>query len=241
MKGEGSTALPKDGEPSSASPSVPSLRQFRLFLVLDVVCPYLTYQYLQHYHPEVSQSLALVLSGVFPVLANLISIARSRSLDIIGVMVLLGIIVGAVSVVVGGNPRLVLVRESFVTGALAIVCLVSLFATPRLLLFYIGRDFSTGHDPARIAEFNALWYLPDAPRAFRVMTAAWGVGWIVEVALKVLIVFNLSIPQAFVFGPIQSAVITVLLILWTVRYARTGRRRREEATRTGIPVAPRLI
>ncbi len=227
-------ALPRDREPGSTSvgpPSVPGLRQFRFFLVLDVVCPYLTYQYLQHYHAGVPQALALVLSGVFPALANLISIARSRSLDIIGVMVLLGIIVGAVSVVVGGNPRLVLLRESFVTGALAIVCLVSLFAVPRPLLFYIGRDFSTGHDPVRIAEFNARWHLPGAPRVFRMMTAVWGVGWIVEVALKVLIVFSLSIPQALVFGPIESAAITVLLILWTIRYARAMQRRRAEATR----------
>jgi len=215
---------------SVPSPRVPGLRQFLPFLLLDVVCPYLTYRYLQRYHPGIPQALALVLSGVFPALANLISIARSRSLDIIGVIVLLGLLVGAASILLGGNPRLALVRESFVTGALAIVCLASLVAGPRPLLFYVGRDFSTGHNPARIAEFNRLWQRPGAPHVFRVMTAAWGVGWIVEVALKVLIVFSLTIPQALLIGPIESGVITALLILWTMRYVR-GVRRRAEAAR----------
>lgn len=208
------------------SPGGLSLRRFLPFLLLDVVCPYLTFRYLQAHVPSMSQTTALVLSGVFPALANVISIVRSRALDIIGVIVLLGIAVGAAAAALGGGPRLVLLRESFVTGALAIVCLVSL-AAARPLLFYIGRDFSTGHDPARMVEFDALWQNPGARHAFRVMTTVWGVGWLVEVALKVLVVYSLSISQALVVGPIQSAAITVVLILWTVRYARAARRRGE--------------
>jgi len=203
-----------------------SLRTFAPMLLLDVVCPYLTYRLLQRNDPAMSQTVALLLSGVFPALANVISIVRSRSLDIIGVIVLLGIVVGAVAALLGGGPRLILVRESFVRGAVALVCLASLWA-PRPLLFYIGRDFSTGHDPVRIAEFDALWQNPAARHVFRVMTAVWGIGWLVEVALKVLIVFTLSIPEALVVGPIESGAITLVLILWTVRYARAARRRGE--------------
>jgi len=218
----------------------PSLRGFLPVLFLDIVCPYLTYQYLQRHAPGISQTFALVLSGVFPALANVISIVRSRSLDIVGVMVLLGIAVGVVGAVLGGGPRLVLVRESFVTGAVALVCLASL-AAPRPLLFYIGRDFSTGHDPARIAEFNALWHRPGAPHVFRVMTAVWGIGWLAEVALKALIVFTLPIPRALVVGPIESGAITVLLILWTVRYARAARRRGEaRAAAAGSSASPAI-
>ena len=221
-----------------SAPAGPRLRGFLPFLFLDIACPYLTYQYLQHHAPGMSQTTALVLSGVFPALANVISIVRSRAVDIIGVMVLLGIAVGAVGAALGGGPRLVLLRESFVTGAVAILCLGSL-AAPRPLLFYIGRDFSTGHDPARVAQFNALWYNPGAPHVFRVMTAVWGIGWLAEVALKVLIVYSLSIPRALVVGPISSAAITIGLILWTVRYARTARRRGEarRAAAAGTPGA----
>jgi hypothetical protein len=166
---------------------------------------------------------------------------RSHSLDIIGAVVLLGIVVGAVVAVLGGSPRLILVRESFVTGAVALVCLASLWA-PRPLLFYIGRDFSTGHDPVRMAQFDALWHNPAARHVFRVMTAVWGIGWLLEVGLKVLIVFTLSIPQALVVGPIESGAITIVLLLWTLRYARAARRRGEarlaaEAARQAPPSA----
>ncbi len=212
---------------SARTPAVgPSPRSFVPFLILSVVCPYVTYRLLQRYDPGMSQTDALLVSGVFPALANVLSIVRSRSLDIIGSMVLLGIVIGALGAALGGGPRVILVRESFVTGAAAIVCLVSLGA-PRPLFFYIGRDFATGHDPVRIAEFDALWQIPAAQHVFRVLTAVWGIGWLVEVGLKVLIVFSLPIPQALVVGPLESGAFTIVLVLWTLRYTRAARRRGE--------------
>jgi hypothetical protein len=135
------------------------LRSLLPILVLDIACPYLAYHYLRQRLPRMPPSQALLLSGVFPVLNNLRSLVRSRTLDIIGVVILVGIVVGAASAFVTGDPKLLLIRESFVTGALALVCLASLLWR-RPLLFFIGRDFSTGHDPARVAEFNALWERP---------------------------------------------------------------------------------
>ncbi len=205
-----------------------NIRRVLPMLVLDVACPYLTYHYLIRFAPAMSPALALVLSGTFPVLANVLSLMRSRTLDIIGVVVLVGIGVGAVTAFMSGDARMVLLRESFVTGALAIVCLASLW-WPRPLLFFIGRDFSTGHDPARVAQFNALWELPGARRTFRVMTAVRGAGWIAGVAIKIALVLTLSIPQVLVVGPIESWGITAALIWWTLRYARDARARRQGA------------
>ena len=216
-----------------------SLRAFAPVLLLDIVCPYLTYQYLQRHAPAMSQTFALVAVGRLPGPRERDQhraepVARHRRCDRAA-----RDRVGVVAALLGGGPRLVLVRESFVTGAVALVCLASL-AAPRPLLFYIGRDFSTGHDPARIAEFNALWHRPGAPHVFRVMTAVWGIGWLAEVALKALIVFTLPIPRALVVGPIESGAITVLLILWTVRYARAARRRGEaRAAAAGSSASPR--
>jgi len=210
-------------------------------LVLDVACPYLAYTFLTHRVPGMSPSLALVLSGVFPALGNVLSLIRSRTLDIIGVFVLVGITVGAATAFLSGDPKLVLMRESFVTGALGAICLFSLL-WHRPLLFFIGRDFSTGHDPVRVAEFNALWQRAGARRVFRIMTTVWGVGWVGEFALKVLLVLSLSIPRMLVVGPIVSNGVTIALILWTLRYARESRRRgealRAAAGSTSPPSSP---
>lgn len=214
-----------------------SIRSLLPTLVLDIACPYFAYRYLRQHMAQLSPATALLLSGVFPVFNNLWSLLKSRTLDIIGIVILVGIVVGAASVLVTGDPKLLLIRESFVTGALAIVCLSSL-AWPRPLLFFIGRDFSTGHDPAKIAEFNALWERPGAPRVFRVMTLVWGVGWLGEFALKVVLVLTLTVPQVLVVGPIQSNAITIALILWTIRYANQSRRRGEASRAAALAAAP---
>ncbi|HET7265524.1 MAG TPA: VC0807 family protein [bacterium] len=202
------------------------VRSFLPILVLDIACPYVTYQYLRGHVPQMPAVTALLLSGMFPVLNNLVSLAKSRTLDIIGIVIVVGIAVGAATAFVTGDEKLLLIRESFVTGALALVCLSSLL-WPRPLLFFVGRDFSTGHDPAKIAAFNAVWERPGARRVFRVMTIVWGLGWLGEFLLKVVLVLTLTVPQVLVVGPIESNGITIALILWTIRYANESRRRGE--------------
>jgi hypothetical protein len=204
------------------------LRSVLPILIIDIACPYVAYQYLRHQAPHLSPSGALLLSGIFPVLNNLYRLVRTRTIDVIGIVILVGIVIAAASAFLTGDPKVLLIRESFVTGALAVVCLVSLLC-PRPLLFFIGRDFSTGHNPERLAEFNALWQRPAARRVFRVMTVVWGLGWLGEFLLKVLLVLTLTIPQVLVAGPVESNAITIALILWTIRYANSARRRGEAA------------
>lgn len=60
-----------------------------------------------------------MLSGVFPALGVLLTVARHRRLDAIGALVLLGILVGTVLGLASGNARLVLIEGSAGT-ALAI-------------------------------------------------------------------------------------------------------------------------
>jgi hypothetical protein len=209
-------------------------------LVLDIACPYLAYHYLRQQVPRMSPAAALLLAGVFPLFNNLYRLARSRTVDVIGIVILVGIVVGAASAFVTGDPKLLLIRESFVTGALAIVCLVSL-AWPRPLLFFIGRDFTAGHSPERIAQFNGLWERPGARHVFRVMTVVWGLGWLGEFLLKVVLVATLTIPQVLVAGPIESNGSTIALILWTIRYANVSRRRGEAARAAAGAAAARPV
>jgi hypothetical protein len=104
-------------------PIGPSLRGLLPILVVDVACPYLAYRLLTQYVPGISTIIALGLAGVFPAGGSVASLVRR--LDFIGAIVLSGIVVSIVAVLLGGNPKIVLIRESFVTGALGIVCLVS--------------------------------------------------------------------------------------------------------------------
>jgi hypothetical protein len=121
-----------------------------------------------------------------------------------------------------------LIRESFVTGALGVVCLLSLLA-PKPLMFYVSRQFTAGQDEAAITQFNALWKRPGARQVFRILTIVWGVGWVGEFLLRVLLVESLTIPQVLVIGPFLFNGITIALIAWTIVWTRYRRRLGEQA------------
>ena len=70
-------------------------------------------------------------------------------------------------------------------------CLGSLRAQ-RPLLFSVVREF-TGPDTAKGQEMTRLWQdEPAFRRDFRVITAVWGVGFLIEAAVRVVIVYNAS-------------------------------------------------
>jgi hypothetical protein len=96
-------------------------------------------------------------------------------MDLIAALVFAGFMVSIIAVLLGGNPRVLLVRESFFTGALGVSCFVSLVLFPRPLMFYFGRYFATGDNPAKIAEYNALWQYPYVRHVQRLITLVWGV------------------------------------------------------------------
>ncbi len=210
------------GQPA---PAVPSFRALLPSLVVDGLCPFLTYELLTSYVPGTSQVVALGVGAMFPAANGLSSLVRRRHVDFIGAVVLVGLAVSIVATIVSRDPKILLVRESFVTGALGILCLLSLL-WPRPLMFYVGRQFATGEDPTSRAGFDARWSLPGFRHLFRVLTVVWAVGWIVEFALRIVMVFTLSIPEVLAISPFVFNGITLGLLAWTVAYVR---RRRQSA------------
>ena len=168
---------------------------------------------------------------------GIVGIVRRRRVDVVAIIVLIGIAVSIVASRMGGDPKLFLIRESFVTGALGLVCLLSL-AWPRPLLFYIGRQFSAGDDPAQVEIFNALWQRPGARRVFRLLTIVWGGVSIGEFGLRVLMVRTLSVPQVLAVSPFVFNGITIGLIAWTVAYVKRRRQQRADADRAVDRAAP---
>ena len=208
------------------SASVPGLRSIVPTLIVDGLCPFAAYVLLRRYVPSISEVMALGVGAVFPLARGALEVRHRRRVDIIGAIVIVGIAVSIVTLLVGGTPKLLLIRESFVTGALGLLALTS-FAWPRPLLFYIGRQFSAGDDPAALARFNALWQYPAARQTFRLMTLVWAVGWLSEFGLRVVMVLTLSVAQVLAISPFVFNGITLGLIAWTLAYAQRQRRRGE--------------
>jgi hypothetical protein len=209
-----------------------SLRTQLPSLLVNAVAPVVAYQVLTNL--GVSSMLALASSAIFPVLGTGWSFARTRRPDIIGVVSLTFILVGVAASLVSGDPWFVLVKDSLMTGLLGLLCLGSLVLVPRPLMFYFGRQFSSGGDPARAAAFDSMWQSPRFRAAIRLMTIVWGVGYVTEALVRVGLSFFLSIPLFLVISPLLAFGVTIGLISWTLTYARTRiRRRAAELSATG--------
>jgi hypothetical protein len=215
-----------------------TLRSLLPMLFFDGACPYLSYVMLKAWVPGISEVAALAIGAIFPSAYGIYEIARKGRIDIMGSVVLIGIGVSIAATFVGGDPKMLLIRESFVTGALGVVCLSSLL-WPRPLMFYVGRQF-TAHDAAQIGEFNASWQYPAARRLFGVLTVVWGLGWVGEFVLRVVMVWTLSIEQVLAISPFVFNGIFLALITWNVAYVKRAQARAhaqhppEEAPAAGL-------
>ena len=208
--------------PTSANSGF-SLRSVLPMLFFDGLCPYLNYVLLTARFPGLSEVTVLAIGAIFPAAYGIFEIAHRGRIDIMGSVVLVGIAVSIAATFVGGDPKMLLIRESFVTGALGVVCLSSLL-WPRPLMFYVGRQF-TAHDKAQIKEFNASWQYPAARRLFGVLTIVWGLGWVIEFVLRVVMVWTLSIEQVLAISPFVFNGIFLALITWNIAYVNRAQAR----------------
>ena len=78
-----------------------------------------------------SEVTALVLSGVFPALGVAIGVIQHRRLDVVGALVLAGILVGTVLGLISHSARLVLMEGSVPTAIFGVACLGSLWTRAR--------------------------------------------------------------------------------------------------------------
>jgi len=206
-----------------------NLRGILRSLFINAAIPVVLYLLSKRYISS-SDLVALSIAAVVPAIDSIIEVVRHRRLDIIGVLALLGIVVSIGGVLLGGDPKILLIRESFLTGALGLACFVSLLL-PRPLMFYFGRQFMAGHDPVKLAEFNAQWQYPYARFVHRVITVGWGVAYLGEFILRVILVYTLPAVVVLAVSPFILGGLTMAAIILTFVYVRYAQRRGAEMQR----------
>lgn len=196
-------------------------------MLFNIALPILTYILLTGY--GMADAPALVASGVWPLLELGISFARTRRADEFSIIVLVFLVVGVVASLAFNDARLLLVKDSAVTGLFGLVLLGSLLA-PRPLMFYFGRKFATGGDPARVDWWNGLWQYAGFRRGQRILTVVWGGAFLAEAVLRIILSYTLPVSTMVVISSVLPYVVLGLLIFGTVTYGRrAGRRAAENA------------
>jgi hypothetical protein len=201
---------------------LPGLRSLVRQLVIAGVFPIVGYALLRPHVPGDAVALAIVL--VFPAADVLGERVWRRRFEPIGIIVLAGICIGLIgAVALHGDPLLLKMRESLLTGVFGLVCLLSL-AAPRPVMFYLGRAFATGGDAGQAAEFDKRWLLPTVPRRFRISTTVWGISLTGEAAVRTALALNVSTQLFLVLSQVISWTVLGGLLWFSVLYSRAGER-----------------
>jgi hypothetical protein len=206
-----------------------------MIVIFDVAGPLALYNALRHVGMTVVP--ALLLSGIPPALGVAIGAIRNRRLDVIGALVLAGIAVGVVLALVTHNPKLILAEGSVPTTFFGISCLASLWAR-RPLMFTFALEF-IGPDTAQGQEMTRLWRQYEGyRRVFRVITAVWGVGFLIEAALRIVVIYHTSTGIALGSSMITPFIFAGVLSAWTVAYGTRQRKKGERMMAAAGPAGP---
>lgn len=190
-------------------------------ILVNGVLTVVAYQILLSHHvPNVT---ALILTALIPAAWTVGSLAHARRIDTLGALSLILLVLSLGASLVSGNARFILIKESFLTGLFGLVFLSS-FLLRRPLMFYFGRQFATGGDPHRIARWEGLWRYESFRHGNRVMTAVWGIGFVLEAAARVALVFALSVSAFMVVSQVMVYAVLFGLIGWTISYSRAAAR-----------------
>jgi hypothetical protein len=93
----------------------------------------------------------------------------------------------------------------------------------------------TGPDTAKGREMISLWQYEGFRGIFRIITAVWGTGFLIEAALRVVIVYSTSAGTALALSNLTPFIWVAVLSAWTVAY---GAYRKKKGERTAAAAGP---
>lgn len=210
------------------------LRTIAMIVILDIAAPFAAYSLLRS--AGVTAVTALLISGVFPAVGVAIGAVRHRRLDVVGALVLAGIVVGTALGLISHSARLTLMEGSVPTTVFGVGCLGSLL-TPRPLMYSFALEF-IGPETPQGREMTELWQYEPFRHIWRIITAVWGAGFLVEAAARVAIVYGTSTGTALAISKVTPFVWLGALSAWTVAYGTHQKKKGERLAAAAEKVPP---
>ncbi|MFP3124650.1 hypothetical protein OH784_18180 [Ectobacillus funiculus] len=200
------------------------IRGIVITLLINGAVPFVVYEVLRSHMSSIA---ALSIATVIPLIDNLFSFIKRRKMDVFAVFMLVSFLLGIIMMCIGGSERLLLIRESFVTGILGIIFLGSLLF-PRPLIFYFAIRFTVGNDPDKTSAFADNWQYAYFRFVLRLMTVVWGLALLGESAVRSILVFKLSVTQFLVVSNFVMYGFIGVAIVFTVIYRKHSQKKFKE-------------
>lgn len=200
--------MSNNSAPTSTSTPV-NLRHILLPLGRDILIPYLIYYFANRF--GLGLQLAFILGAAWSALTVIFSMIRNRKLDGLALFMFVVMIGSLATSLIVGDPRIMVAKESVISGVLGIIALISLI-TKRPAFYYLVQKFFSMNP----VEWEQRWE-QEAPfrSTLRLMTLVWGLGFTIEAIVRVVIAYTLPLQTAFVWSPILMYATIILLVIWT--------------------------
>lgn len=150
-------------------------------------------------------------ASLVPIASNIVNFVRRRSIDIVGLIILFGMIASLIPAAFGGSQRLLLVRESFFTGLIGAGLLISTFLVRRPVFYYIFREFLTANDQLPEEHFEVLWRAPHFRHGVRIVTIVWGAVMLGDFVMRAFIALQMNVGFALGVAPVLTTILLLLL------------------------------
>ncbi len=214
----------------SSPPSAKDTSNLRLLLTIgcDIVAPAALYYVFRG--AGLGEVTSLLLSGSAPAFNTLYSAVKHRRIDGIGIFTLAILTISALGTMITGSPRIALARNGVFTGLAALWLLVTLLAAKPFVYQALKSLL-----PSREEKLAQLWDTePSVRRVLRGLTAMWGVGLMVDAALRVVMAYTLAVDTVPVLdGALYAVTWITLQVITQITLYRSG------TLRLIIPRGPR--
>jgi hypothetical protein len=205
---------------------------FLLTAVFDIGLAIVAFRVAKHL--GASDPVAYLACGIGPLTMQVITWIRAKTVSGSSVIVLLILCLSAVAAFIGGaDSRLLIIKDSVITGGFGLACLASLLF-PKPLMFYFGAKFATDGTAAGLRYWAGLWRHPSFRRSQYTITILWGTGYLVEAVLRIVIAYTVTSFQ------VANAISSILpwlflggLIFATIGIGKRTRQAAARSTRVG--------
>ncbi|KAG2182023.1 hypothetical protein INT43_006949, partial [Umbelopsis isabellina] len=181
--------------------------------------------------PHIPPVWALVASTAPTIISVIVQAIVARRLDIFGVAVIFGFVLSVILAVVSQDPKLLLLRESFITagvgGAMALTLIPFRYKNFELkpILYYIAKDMipmtpvkhTDGSSEARVQFY---WRTSSKFRYhIRVLSALDILTLECEFGLKLFYILHFDLDRTVVLSNITLTIVGIVSMLCTIYYA----------------------
>lgn len=187
-----------------------------LTLIYAALVPYLIYRVAtERYHLSVVNTL--LLAALSPAVGTLIEFVRKRQVSVLGVFALVGIAAKVVSALLLHDARLVLISDSLLTGVYGLLLLGSVLIGKPVTVVLATNMYATS--PEQRTQMKQRLQASGAHRHVLILTAMWGIGLLLMLAISVLLTYTLPIATVVLVRPVIDYGVIAALVAGTVAYS----------------------